>query len=61
MDFKQLSGLKNGLWIYQISAKLYGGFWSDMIRVFWRNITILRFQVIIRVSGGIQKTGDQGN
>jgi len=31
------------------------GLWSGMISEFCRNLTMIRFQMVIRISGGIRK------
>ena len=35
------------------------GLWSGMISEFCRNLTIIRFQMVIRISGGIRKNTKQ--
>jgi len=40
----------------EFQPSIIPGLWSGMISEFCRNLTMIRFQMVIRISGGSEKT-----
>jgi hypothetical protein len=60
MNPEEESGFETGgLWTMRFQPSIIPGLWSGMISEFCRNLTMIRFQIVIWISGGIRKNKNQ--